>query len=127
MLALVTVGTMSVLTLRSSVQGILDAQLTGSADGFSHAVTKYRITPKASGDQPPSGAMKPLTQLIGQAPGNVIALIQHGKVVDSAYFLDGEAGPAPDAVVAKIPRACRRGSEPASTGSNSRTRRVPDG
>ena len=91
MLALVTVGTTSVLTLRASVLGIIDAQLAGSADGFSQAVTKYRITPDASGKLPPPGAMKPLTHLIGQAPGNVIALIQDGKVVDSAYFVDGEA------------------------------------
>ena len=54
-------------------------------------MTKYRITPDASGEVPPPGAMKPLTHLIGQAPGNVIALIQDGKVVDSAYFVDGEA------------------------------------
>ena len=112
MLALVTVGTMSVLTLRASVQGILDAQLAGSADGFSHAVTKYRIMPNASGDLPPSGAMKPLTQLIGQAPGNVIALIQHGKVVDSAYFMDGEARPAPPAAVARIAELSWTGAEP---------------
>ena len=119
MLALVTVGTMSVLTLRSSVQGILDAQLTGSADGFSHTVTKYRITPNASGDLPPSGAMKPLTQLIGQAPGNVIALIQHGKVVDSAYFVDGEARPAPPAAVARIAELSWAGGVP-------RTVELPD-
>ena len=37
--------------------------------------------------------MKPLTYLIGQAPGNVIALIQDGKVVDSAYFV-GRRGAA---------------------------------
>jgi two-component system sensor histidine kinase TrcS len=59
---------MSVLTLRSSVRGILDAQLAGSADGFSHAVTKYRITPLPAGTLPPPGTMKPLKYLIGQAP-----------------------------------------------------------
>ena len=46
--------------------------------------------------------MKPLTHVIGQAPKNVIALIQSGKVVDSALFRDGEARPAPDEVVAQI-------------------------
>ncbi len=112
MVVLVTVGTMSVLTLRASVLGIIDAQLAGSADGFSHAVTKYRITPNASGDLPPPGGMKPLTQLIGQAPGNVIALIQEGKVVDSAYFVDGEARPAPHDAVAKIAELSWAGSEP---------------
>ena len=119
MIALVTVGTMSVLTLRSSVQGILDAQLAGSADGFSHAVTKYRITPTQSGELPPPGSMKPLKYLIGQAPENVIALIQHGKVVDSAYFVDGDARPAPPAAIARIAELTWTGAEP-------RTVKLPD-
>ena len=50
MVVLVTVGTTSVLSLRGSVLGIIDAQLSGSADGFSQAVTKYRITPDGSGN-----------------------------------------------------------------------------
>jgi two-component system sensor histidine kinase TrcS len=112
MLALVTVGTITVLTLRSSLVGIIDAQLSGSADGFSQAVTKYRLTPTPSGAEPPPGSMKPLTQLIGQAPGNVIALIQGGKVVDSAYFTDGDARPAPDGAVAKIAEMSWTGTEP---------------
>jgi two-component system sensor histidine kinase TrcS len=112
MVALVTVGTLSVLTLRSSVQGILDAQLAGSADGFSHAVTKYRITPTSSGQLPPAGSMKPLKHLIGQSPENVIALIQHGKVVDSAYFVEGEARPAPPEAVARIAELPWAGAEP---------------
>jgi hypothetical protein len=93
MVVLLTIGTLTVLTLRASVLGLTDAQLSASADGLSSAVTKYRITPTPSGDQPPPGAMKPLTQLIGQAPGNVLALIQNGKVVDSAFFADGRRGP----------------------------------
>ena len=112
MVVLVTVGTTSVLSLRGSVLGIIDAQLSGSADGFSQAVTKYRITPNASGKVPPPGAIKPLTHFIGQAPGNVIALIQDGKVVDSAYFVDGEARPAPNETVAKIAQLSWTGSEP---------------
>lgn len=114
MVALVVVGTMSVLTLRASVQGILDANLAGSADGFSHSVTKYRITPLQSGDLPAQGTMKPLTYLIGQAPGNVIALIQNGKVVDSAYFVDGEARPAPRAAVEQIAEMSWAGTEPST-------------
>jgi len=112
MVVLVTIGTTSVLSLRGSVLGIIDAQLSGSADGFSQAVTKYRITPDGSGTLPPNRAMKPLTHLIGQAPGNVIALIQDGKVVDSAYFVDGEARPAPDGAVAKIAELSWAGTEP---------------
>ena len=112
MIVLVTFGTMSVLTLRASVLGIIDGQLAGSADGFSQAVTKYRITPDAAGKLPQPGAMKPLTYLIGQAPGNVIALIRDGKVVDSAYFVDGEARTAPDGAVAKIAELSWAGGEP---------------
>ena len=53
MVVLVAVGTTSVLSLRGSVLGIIDAQLSGSADGFGQAVTKYRITPDGSGALPP--------------------------------------------------------------------------
>lgn len=52
---LVTVGTMSVVSLRSSVLGIIDSQLSGAADGFSQSVTKYRGTPLQTGDVPPQG------------------------------------------------------------------------
>ena len=104
MVVLLTVGVLSVLTLRSSLSGVIDTQLTASADGFSYSVTKFRITTMDDGRKPPPGAMKPLTQVVGQAPGNVIALIQNGKVVDSAHFKDGEAGPASGKVIDEIPK-----------------------
>ena len=54
MVVLLTVGTLTVLTLRASVLGLTDAQLSASADGFSNAETKYRITlPPSSDQQPP--------------------------------------------------------------------------
>ncbi|MCV7300757.1 HAMP domain-containing histidine kinase [Mycobacterium barrassiae] len=109
MVALVVVGTMSVVTLRSSVLGIIDTQLAGAADGFSQSVTKFRITPQSNGELPPPGDMKPLTQLVGQAEGNVVALIQGGKVVDSAYFVDGEARPAPQQALDAIAAAADEG------------------
>jgi two-component system sensor histidine kinase TrcS len=112
MVVLVTVGTMSVVTLRSSVLGIIDSQLSGAADGFSQSVTKYRVTPLQTGDVPPPGAMKPLTQLIGQAEGNVVALIQDGKVVDSAYFVDGEGRPAPEIAIGAIAETSAAGVGP---------------
>ncbi|MGV0852107.1 sensor histidine kinase [Mycolicibacterium phlei] len=111
-IALVTFGSMSVWSLRSSVLGILDSQLATSADGFSQSLTKYRATPGENGQLPPPGAMKPLTHLIGQAPDNVVALIQGGRVVDSAYFVDGEAVPAPPAVVDAIAQMSWSGVEP---------------
>lgn len=97
MIAVATIGTMSVLTLRSSVLGIIDAQLAGAADNFSLGVTKYRTTPLPSGALPPPGTMKPLVYLMGQAPGNVVAIVRDGQVVDTAHFVDGEAQPAPAA------------------------------
>ncbi|KWX65784.1 cell wall metabolism sensor histidine kinase WalK [Mycobacterium sp. NAZ190054] len=102
MLALVSVGAMTVMTLRSSVLGIIDTQLAGAADGSVNSVAKYRSTPGPDGQMPGPGEMKPLTNLIGQAPGNIVALIQNGTVVDSAYFGDGDAQVAPPAAVAKI-------------------------
>lgn len=102
MFALVSVGVTTVLTLRSSVQGIIDSQLSGAADGSINSVAKYRGTPLPGGGMPAPGTMKPLTQLIGQAPGNVVALIQNGEVVDSAYFGDGDAQQAPAPAVEAI-------------------------
>ncbi|VEG53814.1 integral membrane sensor signal transduction histidine kinase [Mycolicibacterium aurum] len=102
MVALVTVGTMSVVTLRASVLGIIDSQLAGAADGGINSVAKYRATPGPDGSLPAPDSMKPLTYLIGQAPGNIVALIQNGEVVDSAYFGDGEAQRAPAAALETI-------------------------
>jgi len=102
MLAVATIGAASVLTLRSSVLGIIDAQLAGAAQGCVSSVIKYRSTPGPDGQLPAPGAMKPLVNLIGQAPGNVVVLIQDGQVVDSAHFGDGDAEQAPPGAVSAI-------------------------
>jgi two-component system, OmpR family, sensor histidine kinase TrcS len=97
MTVLVSVGTMSVITLRSSITGVIDTQLSAAANGFSQACTKYRATPLPSGELPAPDAMKPLNQLIGQSPGNIVVRIQDGAVVDSAMFSQGEAvKPSPE-------------------------------
>ena len=46
--------------------------------------------------------MKPLNQLIGQAPGNIVVLIRDGGVVDSALFGDGDATAVPQDTLADI-------------------------
>jgi two-component system, OmpR family, sensor histidine kinase TrcS len=109
-LVLVAMGVASSITMQHSLTGVIDNQLLASADGFSYSVTKYRITPGSNGEKPPPGAMKPLTQVVGQAPKNVIALIQNGKVVDSAIFHDGTAGPAPQDVVETVPQLAMQGT-----------------
>ncbi|MGE2730500.1 sensor histidine kinase [Mycolicibacterium vaccae] len=112
MIALVSVGTTTVMTLRSSVLGIIDSQLAGAADGAVNSVAKYRATPGPDGRLPAPGSMKPLVHLIGQAPGNVVALIQDGQVVDTAHFGDGDAQPAPDAAVERIAALAWTGPQP---------------
>lgn len=102
MLAMATIGAASVVTLRSSVLGIIDAQLAGAAQGCVSSVIKYRSTPGPGGQLPAPGAMKPLINLIGQAPGNVVVLIQGGQAVDSAHFGDGDAEQAPPDAVRTI-------------------------
>ncbi|MCV7168532.1 HAMP domain-containing histidine kinase [Mycobacterium manitobense] len=115
MIAVATIGTMSVLTLRASVLGIIDGQLSGAADNFSNGVTKYRSTPlPTTGELPPPGTTKPLANFVGQAPGNVIALIRGGEVVDSAYFVDGEARPVPTDAVEAVADTAPDGAEPRS-------------
>ncbi|BBY31138.1 sensor histidine kinase [Mycolicibacterium sediminis] len=99
---LMTVGTMSVLTLRASVTGIVDTQLNSAAEGFSQSVTKYRASPLPTGAMPSSDAMKPLTYLIGQAPGNIVVLMRDGQVVDTAMFGDGDATAAPPSAVREL-------------------------
>ena len=110
MAVLVVVGTVSVLTLRSSVAGIIDTQLTSAADAFSQSMAKYRSTPLPGGGLPPPGAMKPLNQLIGQAPGNIVVLIRDGRVVDSALFGDGDATAVPPDALAGILEHAQAGS-----------------
>lgn len=99
---LLTAGTVSVVTLHKSVTDLIDAQLAVAADGFSYSATKFRTTPRQDGTLAPPGSMKPLTQLVGQAPGNVVALVQDGAVVDSALYMDGDAAPAPPEAVSEI-------------------------
>lgn len=102
MVAVATIGTMSVLTLRSSVLGIIDTQLAGALQGCVSSVVKYRSTPGPDGELPGPGEMKPLVHLIGQAQGNVVALIQDGQVVDSAHFGADDATPAPPQALSTI-------------------------
>ena len=49
MVVLVAAGVSSVLSLRGSVLGIIDAQLSGSANGFSQAVTKACVLRASAG------------------------------------------------------------------------------
>ena len=95
MAVLAVVGTVSVLTMRSSITNVVATQLDTAADGFSNGVVKYRATPLPSGELPGPTAFKPLSQLIGQAPGNIVVRILDGRVVDAAMFRGDETVPPP--------------------------------
>lgn len=86
MAVLAVVGTVSVMVLRSSINDVVSTQLDTAADGFSNGVAKYRATPLPSGEMPAPTAFKPLSHLIGQAPGNIVVRIVDGGVVDAAMF-----------------------------------------
>ncbi|OBJ72495.1 ATP-binding protein [Mycobacterium sp. 1274756.6] len=90
--ALLAVGLFSVLSLRSSVTAITDAELARSLAAFSHAYADNRG--QATPEQ--------LTHFVGQAPGNLIAVLDGDRVLGSAVFSDGAAQPAEPAVIAAL-------------------------
>lgn len=91
---MLAVGTVSVMTLRSSVTAISDTELSRSLTAFQQSFDEY-------GDAD-AAAAHPMTEFMGQAHGNLIAVLRDGAVVNSAVFSDDEARAAPDDVVAAI-------------------------
>jgi two-component system sensor histidine kinase TrcS len=96
---LVTVGIVSVLSLRGYVTAMSDADVAQSLDALSNSYTRYRNGehgPTRHGAEPIGQAMLEFTD---QTPGNVIAVLHDGVVIGSAVFSEAEARPAPpDAV-----------------------------
>ncbi|OBG30581.1 two-component sensor histidine kinase [Mycobacterium alsense] len=99
---LVSVGIVSVLSLRSYVTAMSDADVDQSLDALSNSYTRFRnsqhslVRPE---DRPISQAMLEFTD---QTPGNVIAVLRGGVVIGSAVFSEAEARPAPPDVVAAL-------------------------
>lgn len=99
MVMLVVVGTVSVMVMRSSINGVVTTQLKAAADGYSNGVVKYRSMPLPTGAMPGPLDFKPLSQLTGQAPGNIVVRIVDGRVVDAALFTgDTTVRPSADAL-----------------------------
>lgn len=96
---LVTVGIVSVLSLRGYVNAMSDADVAESLDALSHQYAKYRNGEHVSsrpGSPPIAQAMLEFT---GQTPGNLIAVLHNGTVIGSAVFSEDEPKPAPADVV----------------------------
>lgn len=83
---LVTVGIVSVLSLRGYVNAMSDADIAESLDAFSHQYTKYRNGEHTSTHPgtPPIG--QAMLEFTGQTPGNLIAVLRNGVVIGSAVF-----------------------------------------
>jgi len=95
--ALVTVvvfgiGAMSIYSLHTYVTTISDAELGHSLAAFEHSYAKGR-------------GHGTLTDFTGQAPATLIAVVQRGKVTDSAIFSDGGSQAAPAAALIAIDAA----------------------
>lgn len=92
---LAAVGALSVYSLHTYVSTMSDNEVARSLAAFSHSFEKLRgQDPAHQIDQAPDA----LTAFVGQAPGNLIAVVRDGEVVQSAMFSDGEPRPAPAAV-----------------------------
>ncbi|MFB2596386.1 sensor histidine kinase [Herbiconiux sp. P17] len=102
---LIAIGIASILVLNSTVTRVVDTQLTGSMASFGFSVEKYRYGNFQSPDgfrQIDAHPEKPFIEYTGNGPGSVIALIDGGRVVDSARFTDGDATALPPAVLAQL-------------------------
>jgi two-component system sensor histidine kinase TrcS len=96
---LVTVGIVSVLSLRGYVTAMSDADVAQSLDALSNSYTRYR-TREHSSTQPGSPSIaQAMLEFTDQTPGNLIAVLHDGVVIGSAVFSEAEARPAPPDVV----------------------------
>ena len=96
---LVTVGFVSVLSLRGYVTAMSDAEAAESLDALSHSYARYRNGEHTSADRTTPPIPRALLEFTGQTPGNLIAVLHDGVVVGSAVFSEDEPRPAPVDVV----------------------------
>ncbi|MDV3125431.1 HAMP domain-containing histidine kinase [Mycobacterium sp. 21AC1] len=96
---LLAVGAVSVYSLHTYVSSMESLEVSRSLAAFSHSFEKLRDNRDGPGVDDLSNDAKALTAFVGQAPGNLIAVLHDGEVVQSAVFSDGEPRPAPPAVV----------------------------
>ncbi|MEE6179299.1 sensor histidine kinase [Mycobacterium sp. 050134] len=112
---LVTVGVVSVLSLRGYVTAMSDVDVAQSLDALSNSYTRYRSGEHKSADR---GTTPPIAQAMleftEQTPGNLIAVLHDGVVIGSAVFSEDQPKPAPADVVRAI-QAQRWGGGPPRT------------
>ncbi|OMC33102.1 two-component sensor histidine kinase [Mycobacterium sp. GA-1841] len=96
---LFAVGALSVYSLHTYVTTMSDTEVSRSLAAFTHSYDKLRE--KQAGHDL-IGDAEALTAFVGQAPGNLIAVLHDGEVIRSAVFSDGESHPAPVAVTGAL-------------------------
>jgi two-component system sensor histidine kinase TrcS len=94
---LLTVGALSVYSLHSYVSAMSDGELARSLDALGHSYDRLQIK-RGDPAHPIDAGADGLTAFAGQAPGNLIAVLHDGAVVQSAVFPDGEPEPTPAGV-----------------------------
>jgi two-component system, OmpR family, sensor histidine kinase TrcS len=99
---LVTVGVVSVLSLRGYVTTMNDAEVAKSLHAFNNSYTRYRNGDHTSAHAGTPPVSEALLEFTGQTPGNLIAVLHDGVVIGSAVFSEDEARPAPADVVRAI-------------------------
>ena len=99
---LVTVGIVSVLSLRGYVTAMSDADVAESLDALGHSYTKYRNGEHTSAHRGTPPIAQAMLEFTGQTPGNLIAVLHNGVVIGSAVFSEDEPKPAPADVVRAI-------------------------
>jgi two-component system sensor histidine kinase TrcS len=96
---LVTVGIVSVLSLRGYVTAMSDADVAQSLDALSNSYSRYRNGEHSSTRRGPEPLTQAMLEFTDQTPGNVIAVLHDGVVIGTSVFSEAEARPAPaDAV-----------------------------
>ena len=92
------VGVASVVSLRSYVNTLNDAEVDESLDALTHSFTRYQ-----HGESGHRGDVEhAMLGFTGQNTGNVIAVIHHGDVIGSAVFFEDDSRPARPDVIAAI-------------------------
>lgn len=99
---LVSVGVVSVLSLRGYVTAMSDADVAQSLDALSNSYSRYRHSQQPSPQQDAHPIAQAMLEFTDQTPGNLIAVLHDGVVIGSAVFSEDQARPAPADVVRAI-------------------------
>lgn len=99
---LVSVGVVSVLSLRGYVTAISDADVAESLDALGNSYTRYRNGEHTSAHRRTPPVDQAMLEFTGQTPGNLIAVVHNGTVIGSAVFSEDQPKPAPPDVIHAI-------------------------